>query len=575
MSTEHDAPQHFRFLAQFLAGRPVDIAVAPAGELAYTDGQIVFVSAGADPDVQRREVLVQSALLGAGSLDGQYAKRLRARPPLARRYLTLEGDRVLAELAQRVPLAAVIAPGCPPRSVKAEESLELASSKTKLEPPPPWYGTIKPSKLIRAQRNPGAAATDADVRMNLEPTDLSEMEEDNDGPAEKSWILKLFEAPVGMQGPGDFLRKMFGTSRSSDSEGAGGEMGVGSVRRTSQTGANARPVPTPIRFTDADTPGATLAVGGAFYPEWDVFGGRYREDWCRVIDFPVTAAVDVAAAAVDRDNVLRRRLARVGLGPKVLRARADGDDVDTEALINLFVDVRSGYSPPEHVYTERRKLARNLGVLILVDASGSATDADGDGLAVHEHQRRAAATLATTLEELGDRVAVYGFRSQGRRAVHLPVIKTFGQQFGAAGRARLSQLQPSGYTRLGAGIRGAGEILKTQAGTPHRLLLVLSDGFPYDDGYEGRYAEADSRKALEELRADGVGCLCLSIGAATEADALQRVFGSTNHASAATLAELSPRMDQLFLSSLRELAAPRRGPSGVALGAVTRARGPI
>lgn len=563
MSTEHNAPQHFRFLAQFLAGRPVDIAVAPAGELAYTDGQVVFVSAGADPDVQRREVLVQSALLGAGSLDGQYAKRLRARPPLARRYLTLEGDRVLAELAQRVPLAAAIAPGRPPRSVKAEESLELASSKTKLAPPPPWYGTIKPSKLIRAHRNPGAPATDADVRTNLEPTDPSEMEEDDDddGPAEKSWILKLFEAPVGMQGPGDFLRKMFGTSRSSDSEGAGAEMGVGSMRRTSRAGANTRPVPTPIQFTGADTPGATLTVGGALYPEWDVFGGRYREDWCRVIYFPVTAAVDVAAAGVVRDAVLRRRLARVGLGPKVLRARADGDDVDTEALINLFIDVRSGYSPPEHVYTERRKLARNLGVLILVDASGSATDADGDGLAVHEHQRRAAATLATTLEELGDRVAVYGFRSQGRRAVHLPVIKTFGQRFGAAGRARLSQLQPSGYTRLGAGIRGAGEILKTQAGTPNRLLLVLSDGFPYDDGYEGRYAEADSRKALEELRADGVGCLCLSIGAATEADALQRVFGSTNHASAATLAELSPRMDELFLSSLRELAAPRRGPS--------------
>ena len=97
-----------------------------------------------------------------------------------------------------------------------------------------------------------------------------------------------------------------------------------------------------------------------------------------------------------------------------------------------------------------------------------------------------------------------------------------------------------------------------QAGTPHRLLLVLSDGFPYDDGYEARYAEADSRKALEELRADGVGCLCLSIGAATEADALERVFGSASHASAATLAELSPRMDELFLSSLRELAAPRQ-----------------
>ena len=155
-------------------------------------------------------------------------------------------------------------------------------------------------------------------------------------------------------------------------------------------------------------------------------------------------------------------------------------------------------------------------------------------------------------------MAVYAFRSQGRRAVHLPAIKTFGQRFGALGRARLNQLQPSGYTRLGAGIRGAGKILKTEAGTPNRLLLVLSDGYPYDHGYEGRYAEADAHKALEELRAEGIACLCLSIGATAATDALERVFGSASHASAATLAELSPRMDELFLSSLRELAAPDR-----------------
>jgi nitric oxide reductase activation protein len=209
------------------------------------------------------------------------------------------------------------------------------------------------------------------------------------------------------------------------------------------------------------------------------------------------------------------------------------------------------------VYLDRRKLARNLGVLILLDASGSATDMDPDGLAVHDHQRRAAATLAVTLEELGDRVAVYAFRSQGRHAVHLPAIKTFGQRFGAIGRARLNQLQPSSYTRLGAGIRGAGEILKTQAGTPNRLLVVLSDGFPYDDGYEGRYAQADTSKALEELRADGVACLCLSIGGAPATAALESVFGSVGYASAATLADLSPQMDELFLTSLRELAAPK------------------
>ena len=136
-------------------------------------------------------------------------------------------------------------------------------------------------------------------------------------------------------------------------------------------------------------------------------------------------------------------------------------------------------------------------------------------------------------------------------------LKPFALPFSAGGRARLNQLEPRGYTRLGAGIRHAGEILKADAGTPNRLLLVLSDGFPYDDGYEGHYAEADARKALEELRSQGLACLCLSIGTSTPSDALQRVFGSASHAHAPALSSLSPRMDELLLAALRELAAPR------------------
>ncbi|WP_218620269.1 VWA domain-containing protein [Mycolicibacterium hippocampi] len=537
---------------------------APAGQPAHTNGQFIFVSAGGAIEQQRREMLVQAALLGAGSLDPRLVKGLRARATLARRYLALEGQRVLTELAGQIPLDVGLLGDGAPSTATADESLEVARSRATVADPPQWFGAIKASRLLAAPAGPGGKATNKDLKLQFDPIDMPESEEgdeDDDedgGKAGDSKILKLFESPIfNNQSMSDYMRKMFGGKRSPGEGAAGAEMTVRSTRRVREIGPDARPLPTRIQFTDDGKPGAALGFGGALYPEWDVFNGRYKPDWCRVVDFPLTVDADVSDAGVAHDDVLRRRLARVGLGPKVLRARADGDDVDIEALIDLFVDLQSGFSTSEHVYLERRKLSRNLGVLILIDASGSAVDADSDGLAVHDHQRRAAATLAVTLEELGDRVAVYAFRSQGRHAVHLPAIKTFDQSFGAVGRARLNQLEPASYTRLGAGIRGAGEVLKNNAGTPNRLLLVLSDGFPYDDGYEGRYAEADAHKALEELRSEGVACLCLSIGASTETDVLERVFGSASFASAPVLSDLSPQMDELFMSALAELAAPK------------------
>jgi len=563
IATDPNSPDRFRFLATFLAGRALGVTEAAAGEAAHTDGRFVFVSMGRPATEQRREVLVQSALVGAGSFDHRLIRALRGRPKVARRYLALEGRRALAEIAARIPLAAGLLCMNEPVTASADESLAVARSRRPVDAPPEWFGVIRPSRLLAAPAAAaGGKASHLDLRPRLDPTDVPEAneEEDTEQGAE-SRILKLFSNPLSSNTISDLFNKLLGNSRSPGDGSAGGELPVRSLRRVDKVGSSSRPLPVPIRFTTDGAPGATVGVGGALYPEWDVHNERYRPQHCRVIDFPLRSDVDVSAAAVRHDEVLRRRLSRVGLGPKVLRRRPDGDELDIEALIDLFVDLRSGYSPPEHIYQERRKLARNLGVLILVDASGSATDTDSEGLSVHEHQRRAAATMAVTLEELGDRVAVYGFRSHGRSAVHLPAIKTFGQGFGAMGRARLNQLQPSGYTRLGAGIRGAGEILKTEAGTPNRLLVVLSDGFPYDEGYEARYAEADAHKALEELRTDGVACLCLSIGASTSTDSLRRVFGSASHANAPTLGDLSPRMDELFLAALRELAAPKpRGP---------------
>lgn len=557
MVSDSVRPQRYRLLATFIAGRSVDVAEAAAGQDAHTNGEVIFVPAGGSAAQHRRQVLVQSALLGAGSLDRRLVKRLRARPVVARRYLALEGHRVLAELAHTVPLAAALRLDTDPRTASADQSLEMARGSTKVAVPPEWFGVIRPSQLLASSASRATPAVDADLRAAIELVGSPEPDDEDDHPSEESKIVKLFENPMfSSRLLMDFLRKLLGDAPSRGNGASGGEFQVRSIRPARAVGPTARPLPTRINFVDG-RPGAALGIGGALHPEWDVFNNRYRADWCRVIDFPLTEPTRISAAHVSPDDELRRRLARVGLGPKLLRARADGDDLDIEALVDLCVDLRSGCSPTEAIYTQRRDLVRNLGVLILLDASGSATDADPQGNTVLDHQRRAAATVAMTLEELGDRVAIYAFRSHGRHAVHLPAIKTFGQRFGAPQRARLNQLEPSGYTRLGAAIRGAGEILNTEAGAPNRLLLVLSDGCPYDDGYDGRYAEADANKALEELRCDGVACLCLSLGSATPAESLERVFGSASYVSAATLAEVSPRMDEMFVTALRERAAPR------------------
>ena len=102
------APQstdRFQFLAAFIVGRPVEVVAARAGEPAHTDGQHIFVSMGGAVDEQRREMLVQSALLGAGSLDQRLVKSVRVRPAVARRYLALEADPpvTIRGRAQRTP----------------------------------------------------------------------------------------------------------------------------------------------------------------------------------------------------------------------------------------------------------------------------------------------------------------------------------------------------------------------------------------------------------------------------------------------------------------------------------------
>ncbi|MDQ2638373.1 MAG: VWA domain-containing protein, partial [Actinomycetota bacterium] len=233
-----------------MAGRSVDVAEAPGGP-AHTNGQVIFTSAGGSTEQQRREVLLQGALLAAGSLESDLVRGLRARPGLARRYLTLEGRRALSELAGRLPLAATLCTGAAPTTASAAESLETVRGRGNVADPPDWFGVIKPARLLSSDAVSGGRATDEDLRLQFSAVDAAEEdqdeEEDDDGPAEESKILKLFDNPLfNSEAVGDFLRKLLGTSKSSGDSTGGAEMRVGAVRRARTTGPEARPMPTRI-----------------------------------------------------------------------------------------------------------------------------------------------------------------------------------------------------------------------------------------------------------------------------------------------------------------------------------------
>src|SRR6202008_2776312 len=107
------------------------------------------------------------------------------------------------------------------------------------------------------------------------------------------------------------------------------------------------------------------------------------------------------------------------------------------AAVEARVETIAGSAPDEAVYLDNLRRRRDLGVLVLLDVSGSVAEAGTFGQTVHEQQRAAAAALTVALHELGDRVALYAFQSQGRSAVHLLPVKRFDDSLDAPVMRRL------------------------------------------------------------------------------------------------------------------------------------------
>jgi hypothetical protein len=547
-------------LASALAGRPVAVGQLQSGDPSWTDGQTLYLDAAAGARTRLEALAVQTSLIAAGSLDPDVMHALVRHPKVAKRYLAVEAHRALVVNAGLLPrsLASLGNRDIASRSASPADSLRIAQGRDAIDDPAPEFGVIRAAKVLAADSKAARQEDEANPQHVPRSQGKPELLELDDGEVDESDDPDLFTSPVGGGGfIGKWLKKMLSSARKTGS--GGGPPGADTpTHRTNAIKRGLHAVSSLAATSSEDVAdGKDPTSDGVKYPEWDVARKSYRPEWCTVRE--VEAKIQASATpAIESAIGLRRPLSRLGMGLHRRHRQAQGDDIDIDAAVEARVELRAGSAPDEAVYLDSLRRRRDLSVLLLLDVSGSAAEPGTMGRTVHQQQRAAVANLTVALHDLGDRVALYAYYSQGRRAVSMVPVKRFDDHLDTRVMRRLNSLEPGAYSRLGAAIRHGSAVLEARGGTLRRLLVVLSDGLAYDHGYERPYGAADARRALTEARRRGTGCVCLTIGAGTDVQSLRRVFGSTAHAIIARPDQLTGVIGPLFRSALRSAEVRRR-----------------
>ena len=286
------------------------------------------------------------------------------------------------------------------------------------------------------------------------------------------------------------------------------------------------------------------------YPEWDQGIDDYRLNWCRVVERAAEeGSGDIVGATLSEHGSEVSALRRFfeSLRPPGLRrvsGQADGDDLDVDAAVRMCAERAAGVDLSDRIYVRRERKERDVAAAFLVDVSGSTSRQLESGRRVIDLEKEGLVLLCEALEAVGDHYALYGYSGQGRGQVDFLVIKDFDDQLGGKAAQRLGGLAPMRQNRDGAAIRHAtAKLLAREART--RLLVLISDGRPLDDGYKDEYSLEDTKAALREARQRGVHPFCITID--READGyVRRMYGNVQFAVIDHLEALPKRLPRIY-----------------------------
>jgi hypothetical protein len=272
-------------------------------------------------------------------------------------------------------------------------------------------------------------------------------------------------------------------------------------------------LPPPSRPQDNDLDITPDHRPGIPYPEWNAWTKSFMSNHVAVLERSQPHARQPGPGTIDLRKWFEEHTHRA------MKSRLeDGSDIDVEQYVSHYIDMATGEATEPRIFRELAPVSRDVTTALLLDGSSSLGTHGGR---IFRLELACADALSRAMSLARERHGVFVFTGNTRHRVEVRCLKDFDDpRFVPPSKLGL---ETGGYTRLGAPLRHLTSRLLDQP-SERRLLIIIGDGLISDEGYEGRYAWADSAHAVEEANDAGVAVYYVGVGP-TRVDPLPEVFG--------------------------------------------------
>lgn len=234
------------------------------------------------------------------------------------------------------------------------------------------------------------------------------------------------------------------------------------------------------------------------YKEWDFKNKIYKNNWCHLFTKKLLTQKNIISSQdlnEKKDIEYFKKNFKLMFNRKIWQKKQKyGQDLDIDSIIDNYQNTLNNTF--DKVYKYKKKTNKNISIIILFDSSLS-TESYIKEKQTLDKIKYITRILSFGIDNLVTNFTVSTFHSNTRYDCRYIIIKDFNEKWKEKYHC-LTQIHPTGYTRIGPAIRHSISIMKNIK-TEKKLILLLSDGNPTDyDEYEGAYGANDIKKTIDE-----------------------------------------------------------------------------